>query len=117
MSTLVYLSLGANVGDCARNIREAITRLGALGRVVAASSFYETEPVEFIDQDWFLNCAVALETKESPTQLMAALLQIEQQMIDLLLENDSLQQRLDNRQRPSLSDLPEPRVPEKFFIN
>jgi hypothetical protein len=46
-----------------------------------------------------------------------SILQIEQQMIDLLLENDSLQQRLDNRQRPSLSDLPEPRVPEKFFIN
>ena len=32
-------------------------------------------------------------------------------------ENDSLQQRLDNRQRPSLAELPEPQVPEKFFIN
>jgi hypothetical protein len=54
--------------------------------------------------------AMVFEAEES-------ILQIEQQMIDLLLENDSLQQRLDNRQRPSLAELPEPRVPEKFFIN
>lgn len=80
MSTLVYLSLGANVGDCARNIREAITRLKALGHVVSASSFYETEPVEFTEQAWFLNCAVALETTKTPAQLMAALLTIEREM-------------------------------------
>jgi 2-amino-4-hydroxy-6-hydroxymethyldihydropteridine diphosphokinase len=80
MSTLVYLSLGANVGDCARNIREAIARLEALGHVVAASSFYETEPVEFTDQAWFLNCAAALETTKTPAQLMAALLTIEREM-------------------------------------
>jgi 2-amino-4-hydroxy-6-hydroxymethyldihydropteridine diphosphokinase len=80
MSTLVYLSLGANVGDCARNIREAIARLEELGHVVAASSFYETEPVEFTDQAWFLNCAVALETAKTPAQLMAALLTIEREM-------------------------------------
>jgi 2-amino-4-hydroxy-6-hydroxymethyldihydropteridine diphosphokinase len=80
MSTLVYLSLGANVGDCARNIREAVARLAGLGHVVAASSFYETEPVEFTDQAWFLNCAVALETTRTPAQLMAELLTIEREM-------------------------------------
>jgi 2-amino-4-hydroxy-6-hydroxymethyldihydropteridine diphosphokinase len=80
MSTLVYLSLGANVGDCARNIREAITRLEPVGRMAAASSFYETEPVEFTEQAWFLNCAVALETAHTPAQLMADLLSIEREM-------------------------------------
>jgi len=80
MSTLVHLSLGANVGDCARNIREAILRLEAAGRVVAVSSFYETEPVEFTEQAWFLNCAVALETTKTPAQLMATLLTIEREM-------------------------------------
>jgi 2-amino-4-hydroxy-6-hydroxymethyldihydropteridine diphosphokinase len=80
MSTLVYLSLGANVGDCARNIRDAITRLEPVGRVAAASSFYETEPVEFTEQAWFLNCAVALETAHTPAQLMTALLTIEREM-------------------------------------
>jgi len=80
MTTIVYLSLGANVGDCARNIREAVKRLEAAGRVVAASSFYETEPVEFTQQAWFLNCAVALETTKTPTQLMTALLAIAREM-------------------------------------
>jgi 2-amino-4-hydroxy-6-hydroxymethyldihydropteridine diphosphokinase len=80
MSTLVYLSLGANVGDCARNIREAIAHLEAAGHVVAASSFYETEPVELTNQAWFLNCAVTLETTKTPAQLMASLLTIEREM-------------------------------------
>jgi 2-amino-4-hydroxy-6-hydroxymethyldihydropteridine diphosphokinase len=80
MSTLVYLSLGANVGDCARNIHEAVKRLESAGRVVAVSSFYETEPVEFTEQAWFLNCAVALETTKTPAQLMAGLLTIEGEM-------------------------------------
>jgi 2-amino-4-hydroxy-6-hydroxymethyldihydropteridine diphosphokinase len=80
MSTLVYLSLGSNVGDCARNIREAVACLESAGHVVAVSSFYETEPVEFTEQAWFLNCAVALETTKTPAQLMAALLTIEREM-------------------------------------
>jgi 2-amino-4-hydroxy-6-hydroxymethyldihydropteridine diphosphokinase len=80
MGNLVYLSLGANVGDCASHIRDAITRLESVGRVVAVSSFYETEPVEFTDQPWFLNCAVALETTNMPKALMAALLSIEREM-------------------------------------
>jgi len=51
-----------------------------LGRIVAVSSFYETEPVEFTDQPWFLNCVIALETTAQPAQLMAELLRIEREM-------------------------------------
>ena len=80
MSNLVYLSLGANVGDRASHIREAITRLGSVGRVLAVSSMYETEPVEFTDQEWFLNLAVALESTQAPMPLMASLLSIEREM-------------------------------------
>jgi 2-amino-4-hydroxy-6-hydroxymethyldihydropteridine diphosphokinase len=80
MQTLVYLSLGSNVGDRETQLREALIRLGSLGRVVAVSSFYETEPVEFADQAWFLNCAIALETSLTSPQLMNAILHIEEQM-------------------------------------
>jgi len=80
MPQVAYLSLGANVGDRERQLREAIARLGTGGRVVSVSSFYETEPVEFANQAWFLNCAVALATTQTPEQLMAALLAIEQEM-------------------------------------
>jgi 2-amino-4-hydroxy-6-hydroxymethyldihydropteridine diphosphokinase len=80
MSNLVYLSLGANVGDRVGHIREAIARLEMAGSVIAVSSLYETEPVEFTDQPWFLNCAVSMETAKTPAQLMATLLTIEQEM-------------------------------------
>ena len=80
MRKLVYLSLGSNVGDRAAHLRDAIARLESVGHVAAVSSVYETEPVEFTRQAWFLNCVVALETAKMPKQLMASLLQIERQM-------------------------------------
>ena len=80
MHELVYLSLGSNIGDRAANLNAAIDRLRVLGEVVAVSSFYETEPVEFIAQAWFLNCAVALDTEKTPQQLLAGIVDIEQQL-------------------------------------
>lgn len=80
MHKIVYLSLGSNVGDRAANLNKAIERLRALGEVVAVSSFYETEPVEFAAQPWFLNCAVQLDTGKMPKQLLAGILDLEQQM-------------------------------------
>ena len=80
MDNLVYLSLGSNVGDRAHNLDEAVRRLAGLGRVQSVSSLYETEPVEVTEQTWFLNCAVALKTAETPESLMSALLGIEQAM-------------------------------------
>jgi 2-amino-4-hydroxy-6-hydroxymethyldihydropteridine diphosphokinase len=104
MATLVYLSLGSNLGDREAHLEDAQNRLGAIGRIVAVSSFYETEPVEFTDQPWFLNCAVALETALTPQQLMTSLLGIEEAMgrqrvrrkgpriidIDILLFGDTI---------------------------
>jgi 2-amino-4-hydroxy-6-hydroxymethyldihydropteridine diphosphokinase len=61
-------------------LNDAISRLHTLGRVLQVSSLYETEPVEFTAQPWFLNCAVELDTEQTPQQLMAAILEVEQQM-------------------------------------
>jgi 2-amino-4-hydroxy-6-hydroxymethyldihydropteridine diphosphokinase len=53
---VVYLGLGSNVGDREINLREAIARVGKLGLEISRqSSVYETEPVGFTDQPWFLN--------------------------------------------------------------
>jgi 2-amino-4-hydroxy-6-hydroxymethyldihydropteridine diphosphokinase len=104
MLTVVYLSLGSNIGDREKHLREAQQRLGALGRVTTASSFYETEPIEFTQQDWFLNCAIGLETDLTPQQLMSSILKIEKSMgrrrvqkkgpriidIDILLFGDAI---------------------------
>ena len=80
MQPLVYLSLGSNIGERAIHLRDAIGRLQSVGHVTAVSSFYETEPLEFTAQAWFLNCAVALETTQTPATLMNSLLTIEQEM-------------------------------------
>ena len=79
-TTPAYLSLGSNVGDRTRNLRDAIERLRAFADVRTVSSFYETEPVEFTDQPWFLNCIVRIETTQTPRQLLDALLALEASM-------------------------------------
>src|ERR1700726_4385823 len=80
MFNLAYLSLGSNMGDRETHLDQAIARLQSEGRVVSVSSFYETEPVEFTDQAWFLNCALTLETTRTPRQLMSDILTIEEEM-------------------------------------
>ena len=80
MHKLVYLSLGSNVGDRAAYLNAAIERLRTLGEVAAVSSLYETEPVEFAAQPWFLNCAVKFNTEKMPKQLLNAVLDIEKEM-------------------------------------
>ena len=80
MEKAVYLSLGSNVGDREENLRSAIERIRELGELVAVSSFYETEPVEFTAQPWFLNCAVTLRTELMPKLFLSKALAIEQQM-------------------------------------
>jgi len=77
----VYLSLGSNVGDRVKNLRAAVAALQTVGvRVTRVSSFYETEPVDFLEQAWFLNCAVEGETDVPALELLRALRGIELQM-------------------------------------
>lgn len=80
MKKQVYLSLGSNMGDRSAYLKQAIERLSGLGKIVAVSSFYETEPVGVSGQPWFLNCAVKLETEKMPKQFLRALLDLERSM-------------------------------------
>lgn len=77
MPTTAYLSLGSNIGDRAANMREAVRRLGEVGEVTAVSNFYETEPVDYLDQPWFLNAALVLRTELSAHDLLRNMLAIE----------------------------------------
>ena len=80
MTKTVYLSLGSNVGDRLANLRSAVAALQSLGKTSAVSSIYETEPVEYTVQPWFLNCAMGMQTDLAPHQLMQKALSIEQSM-------------------------------------
>ena len=123
MRETVYLSLGSNVGNRAVNLKAAIDQLGAFGEVAAVSSFYETEPVEFTEQPWFINCVVKLETEKTPEQLLAGILDIEQQLgrrrglqkgpriidLDILLFGNSIVKV------PGLT-IPHPAMQERRFV-
>ena len=78
------IALGSNLesslGSRADTLRKAVTRLGALGRVIVVSSFRETAPVGFLEQPDFLNAVAILETELEPEALMQALLAIERAM-------------------------------------
>jgi 2-amino-4-hydroxy-6-hydroxymethyldihydropteridine diphosphokinase len=80
-TTRVFLSLGSNVGEREVNLRAAIAALAGTGvRVRRVSSIYETEPVDYLEQEWFLNCVVEGETELSPLELLSALRGIEARM-------------------------------------
>jgi 2-amino-4-hydroxy-6-hydroxymethyldihydropteridine diphosphokinase len=81
MKKTVYLSLGSNLGERAKNLQDAVAALRNAGvQVVRTSSLYETEPVDYLDQPWFLNCAVEAETELAALELLHTLRAIEAQM-------------------------------------
>ncbi len=81
---MAAIALGSNLdsqfGDREANLREAVRRVGELGRVTAVSSFYDTEPVGLVEQPRFLNGALLLETNLGPLELMRGLLGVERAM-------------------------------------
>jgi 2-amino-4-hydroxy-6-hydroxymethyldihydropteridine diphosphokinase len=122
--TGIYLSLGSNIGERAGNLARAIALLPSKGvRVVKRSSLYETEPVEFLAQGWFLNCVVEVETDLAPDELMRVLLGIERGMgrervapkgpriidMDILLYGSRLV-------REAELEIPHPRMAERRFV-
>ena len=69
----VFVSLGGNVGDRARYLNRALRKLRRYARIKQRSLLYETEPVCYTNQGWFLNMAVEIETHLSPHALLVAL--------------------------------------------
>ena len=123
MKKTVYLSLGSNLGDRQANLRNAIGRLLELGDVAEVSSLYETEPVEVIDQPWFLNCAVAVRTDFTPREFLAGILVIEKSMARVrtqpkgprVIDIDILLFGAQTINTPQLT-VPHPRMAERRFV-
>ncbi|MBZ5620977.1 MAG: 2-amino-4-hydroxy-6-hydroxymethyldihydropteridine diphosphokinase [Acidobacteriia bacterium] len=120
----VYLSLGSNVGDRERNLQAAIERLQAPDlRVLHTSPVYETEPVDYTAQRWFLNLVVEAETGLFPLQLLSRTARIERELgrvrtvakgprtidIDILLYGKAV---VDSRKL----QIPHPRMAERRFV-
>jgi len=77
----VFLSLGSNLGDRSGNIRKALDEVAAAGiEIRRVSSFYRTEPVEFRQQPWFVNCVAEVATDLLPLQLLKTLQRVERNL-------------------------------------
>ncbi len=78
----VYLSLGSNLGDRKRYIREAIWRLHRSGAVVIrVSCLYESEPVGVREpQPAFLNAVAEIEWSQNLLSLLSVTEAVERQM-------------------------------------
>ncbi len=121
---LVYVLLGGNIGDKVKIFCETTAKIEkGIGKVLARSSFYETEAWGF-DSEPFLNQALLLETTLSPVDVLHEAQKIETEMgrvrksenyearpmdIDLLFY-DNLQM-----ETPELT-LPHPRMAQRRFV-
>lgn len=76
---IAYISVGSNLGQKAENCRGGIAALERSGhiRLVDQSALYRTEPVDYQDQEWFVNCVLKIETDLDPLSLLSILKSIE----------------------------------------
>jgi 2-amino-4-hydroxy-6-hydroxymethyldihydropteridine diphosphokinase len=122
----VYLSVGSNLGDKLDNCLKGIAALTASGasRLLEASRFYRTSPVDYTDQDWFVNAALEIATGLSPETLLTEMIAIQQRMgrkadairfgprvldLDILLYDHRV------LQSPRLT-VPHPRMHKRAFV-
>jgi 2-amino-4-hydroxy-6-hydroxymethyldihydropteridine diphosphokinase len=119
-----YIGIGANLGDAAATVRQAIIALDDVAEsiVIEASPLYRSAPLDAGGPD-FINAVVALETKLAPRALLIALQQIEQAFgrerpfknaprtldLDLLLYGEQV------IEEPSLT-VPHPRMMQRAFV-
>jgi 2-amino-4-hydroxy-6-hydroxymethyldihydropteridine diphosphokinase len=76
-----FLGLGSNVGTRNYYLQQAARLLIAHHiRIIRTSSVYETEPVDYPQQPWFLNCVLQIETELNPEELLSITQSIEKQL-------------------------------------
>ena len=123
---IAYLSVGSNLGRKLKNCRNgvaALTRCTGI-RLIRQSPVYRTEPVDYLDQDWFVNYAVKIQTQLDPLPLLNLLKSIEQKAgrvahtvrfgprvldLDIILYDDIVQS-------DSRLTIPHPRMHKRRFV-
>ncbi len=122
----VFISVGSNLGGKLDNCLSGIAALTESGESVllGASRFFRTSPVDYADQDWFVNAAVKIRTTMAPLALLDKLVTIQQQMgrkadairfgprvldLDILLYDDWIVRM------PRLT-IPHPRMHKRAFV-
>lgn len=121
--TIAYIGIGSNLGDRFINLYTSIVLLTEKSDVEKLSSVYETEPVGFENQPFFLNCAVEISTELNPQELLNELKTIENKMgrintfrnsprtidLDILFYGEQVTETDD-------LTIPHPRLQERAFV-
>jgi len=121
----VYVSLGSNLGDRLQYLKGAIGRIEEAEKISIKklSAVYETQPVGYENQGWFLNLVLEVETSLDPLSLLDHLLSIEDQLgrkreekwgprsidVDILLYNNQV---VDSERLT----IPHPRMHKRKFV-
>ena len=120
-----FLSLGSNLGDRLANLKVAVEKIEESDKIEVkeVSPVYETQPLGYEGQGWFLNLVAEVQTSLEPSVLLERLLSIEDRMgrirekkwgprnidLDILLYDDRTvcSERL---------TIPHPRMHERRFV-
>ena len=121
---IYFLSLGSNLENKIRNLARAGRLLRESGvEVLAASSIYLTEPVDYADQPWFANQVVEVRSALDPPAFLRLAKSIEKKMkrvprvdkgprtidIDILFAGETVLESQD-------LVLPHPRLARRNFV-
>ncbi len=76
----VFIGLGTNIGDRGGNLKTALNKISDFILTEKLSSVYETEPVDYEDQDWFFNMVIQGTTTIPLRELLGKLQETENKM-------------------------------------
>jgi len=119
----VYLCLGSNLGDRKKSLTQALALLSQEAKLEKVSSVYETEPVGYKEQPFFLNLVCQITTEQNPWELLRLAKTIETRMgrapsfpnaprpidIDILFYDNKVIKTQD-------LTIPHPRLAERAFV-
>jgi deoxyguanosine kinase len=120
-----FLGLGSNMGNKQGNLNKALILIEeSIGRIIASSSVYNTEPWGFKSKEIFLNMVICVESSLTPSGLLGRILMIEsrlgrlrndQQFVSRIIDIDIL--LYDNLVMNAESlIIPHPRMTERRFV-
>lgn len=125
MRHIAFVGVGSNLGDKIAHCEKAVAELLSVdsNRLLSRSSFYQTRPVGYLDQDWFVNGVFKMDTHLAPLDLLRAMKAVESRMgrvetvrwgpriidLDLLFYDEAVI-------RTPEMEIPHPRLHERQFV-
>jgi 2-amino-4-hydroxy-6-hydroxymethyldihydropteridine diphosphokinase len=125
MKHIAFVGVGSNLGDKIGHCEKATAELLSVdsNHLLSRSSFYQTRPVGYLDQDWFVNGVFQMDTHLAPLDLLRALKAAESRMgraetarwgpriidLDLLFYDEAVI-------RTPEMEIPHPRLHERQFV-